>query len=226
MEASALFNGLLIYLCFIPALTFHEFAHAWTSWKCGDDTARSLGRVSLNPIVHMEVVGTVVLPLAAIFLSGAGTVGAAVSGFIIGWGKPVPVNLANLSNPRRDDTLIALAGPAMNLILAFICMGFVKLGLILRSGGSEAAGDMLIDLGSMFVRVNLILAFFNLLPIPPLDGSHVLWNALGLSWESYFKAMQFGIIAVIVVINIPGVREGLGTAVRTATRFLLQVYGI
>lgn len=223
IDSAALLQGLLFYLCFIPVLTFHEFAHAWTSWKCGDDTAKNLGRVSLNPIVHMEVIGTVVLPLLAIYLSITGSM---LSGFIIGWGKPVPVDLSNLRNPRRDDTLIALAGPGMNLVLAFICMGIVKVGMMLKAGGSEDVGEILASLGVLLVRVNLILAFFNLLPIPPLDGSHVLWNALGLSWESYWRAMQYGFIAVIIVINIPGVRQFLWAATQTSTVLLARIYGI
>lgn len=223
IDSAALLQGLLFYLCFIPVLTFHEFAHAWTSWKCGDDTAKNLGRVSLNPIVHMEVIGTVVLPLLAIYLS---ITGSALSGFIIGWGKPVPVDLNNLRNPRRDDTLIALAGPGMNLILAFICMGIVKVGMILKAAGSHDIGEILSSLGVLLVRVNLILAFFNLIPIPPLDGSHVLWNALGLSWESYWRAMQYGFIAVIVVINIPGVRQFLWVATQSTTLMLAWIYRI
>lgn len=222
MDSSALLTGLLFYLCFIPVLTFHEFAHAWTSWKCGDHTAKNLGRVSLNPIVHMELIGTVVLPLTAIFLSVSGSM---LAGFIIGWGKPVPVDLQNLKNPRRDDTLIALAGPGMNLILAFLCMGVAKLGSMLASGGQAEVGEMLVKMGLVFVQVNLILAFFNLLPIPPLDGSHVVWNALGLSWESYWRATQFGFIAVIIAINIPGVREFLWRATQGTSRFFLALYG-
>ncbi len=222
MDASALLNGLLFYLCFIPVLTFHEFAHAWTSWKCGDDTAKNLGRVSLNPIVHMELIGTVVLPLMAIFLSLSGS---GLAGFIIGWGKPVPVDLGNLKNPRRDDTLIALAGPGMNLILAFICMGIAKAGLILKTGGNAGLGEILVSMGLILVQVNLMLAFFNLLPIPPLDGSHVLWNALRLSYESYYQAMRYGFLMVIVAINIPGVREFLGKAIMVSQFFLLKLYG-
>lgn len=223
ISTEALLQGLLFYLCFIPVLTFHEFAHAWTSWKCGDSTAKDLGRVSLNPIVHMEVIGTVVLPLFAIYLSLTQSV---LAGFIIGWGKPVPVNLNNLRNPRRDDTLIALAGPGMNLVLAVICMGIAKVGMVLKANGVDAAGEMIATIGVLLVRVNLVLAFFNLLPIPPLDGSHVLWNALRLSWESYYQAMQFGFILVIVAINIPGVREFIWTATRSTTLLLARLYGI
>jgi Zn-dependent protease len=223
ISAEALLQGLLFYLCFIPVLTFHEFAHAWTASKCGDDTARDLGRVSLNPIVHMELIGTVVLPLFAIFLA---MVQPVLAGFIIGWGKPVPVDLNNLRNPRRDDSLIAVAGPVMNLILAVLCMGIVKLGLMLKVNGIDAPGEMLARMGILLVQVNLVLAFFNLLPIPPLDGSHLLWNALRLSWESYFAAMQYGFILVIVAINIPGVREFLWVATTSATRLLMGLYGI
>jgi Zn-dependent protease len=149
-----------------------------------------------------------------------------LAGFIIGWGKPVPVDLNNLRNPRRDDTLIALAGPAMNLILAVICMGAVKVGLEMKLKGINEAGEMIMSIGYLLTKVNLGLAFFNMLPIPPLDGSHVLWNAAGLSWESYFKAMQFGFILVIVAINIPGVRQWLGRMVDAATLLLVQMYRI
>ena len=223
ISSEALLQGLLFYLCFIPVLTFHEFAHAWTASKCGDDTAKNLGRVSLNPLVHMELIGTVILPLFAIFLSLSGSI---LAGFIIGWGKPVPVDLNNLRNPRRDDSLIALAGPAMNLVLAFLCMGMIKVGFIMKGSGSMEAGQMLVEIGLMLVQVNLILAFFNLLPIPPLDGSHLLWNALGLSWESYFRAMQYGFLMVIVAINIPGVREALATVVVASRQILARIYGI
>ena len=223
IDTAAILQGLLLYLCFIPVLTFHEFAHAWTSHKCGDDTAKNEGRVSLNPIVHMEVIGTVILPLAAIFMT---MVQPVLAGFIIGWGKPVPVDLNNLRNPRRDDTLIALAGPAMNLILAVICMGFLKVGFLLKMKGMNEAGEMIINIGILLVQVNLVLAFFNMMPIPPLDGSHVLWNLAGFSWESYFKAMQFGFIAVIVAINVPGVREFLGKMVIGGMVLLMKLYGI
>jgi Zn-dependent protease len=218
-----LLRGLLLYLCFIPVLTFHEFAHAWTSHKCGDDTAKNEGRVSLNPLVHMELIGTVILPLAAIFMS---MVQPVLAGFIIGWGKPVPVDLDNLRNPRRDDTLIALAGPLMNLILAVICMGAVKVGFMMKLKGMNEAGEIIMTIGYLLTQVNLVLAFFNMLPIPPLDGSHVLWNAAGFSWESYFKATQFGFLLVIVAINIPWVRDNLDQMVGYGLVILLNLFRV
>ena len=223
MDVSMLLNGLLFYLCFIPVLTFHEFAHAWVAHKCGDDTAKNLGRVSLNPIVHMEVIGTVVLPLFAIFLAMSNS---ALAGFIIGWGKPVPVDPSNLQNPRRDDTLIALAGPGINIILAFLMMGVVKAGVLVRLGGAPQVGEMMFEIGRMLVMVNLVLAFFNLLPIPPLDGSHVLKNAINMSYETYWQLTQYGFIAIIVAINIPFVRALLLWAVDSTTMLLARVYGL
>lgn len=197
---SAIYDGLLSYVCLIIVLTFHEYAHAWTASKCGDDTARLLGRVSLNPVVHMEVVGTVVLPLLMIFLSAANS---QLANFIIGWGKPVPVNPYKLRRRRTDDTLVALAGPAMNLLLAFaavvLARGFTALGV---EGGVEVAIRLTI--------ISLVLCFFNLLPIPPLDGSHVLKNLIGMSDATYLRLGQFGFILVILVLQVPPVRWLLG----------------
>jgi Zn-dependent protease len=216
VDTDRLVEGLLVYFCFIPVLTFHEFAHAWVAHKCGDDTAKNLGRITLNPAAHMEVIGTVVLPLVAIFLSVSGS---ALAGFIIGWGKPVPVNLNNLRNPRRDDTLIALAGPMMNILLALLLMGIVRLAVHFDS-------DRLFEYGRLFVTINLVLAFFNLIPIPPLDGSHVLWNGLRWSYESFYHFAQFGFLAVIVVLQIPFVRPLLGTAVKETFLTMARVWGV
>ena len=205
MSQSAIFDGLLTYLMFLPLLTFHEWAHAWVARKCGDDTAYDQGRVTLNPMAHMEVVGTVVLPLLGIFLSLSNS---ALSGFIIGWGRPVPVNVGNLRNPRRDDTLVALAGPAINLGLAFALLAIAKAGAV-------TGVTMFGEVGVRMAILSLFLCFFNLLPVPPLDGSHVLKNAIGMSYETYWKLCQYGFIAVIIVINIPGVRQVLVGVTRT-----------
>lgn len=197
MSQSAIFDGLLTYLFFIPLLTFHEWAHAWVAWKCGDDTAYRQGRVTLNPIAHMEVIGTVVLPLVGIFLSLHNSV---LASFIIGWGRPVPVDISNLRSPRRDDTLVALAGPAINVVLAFVLLALVKVGAL-------TGVEMLGEIGVRMAMLSLFLCFFNLLPVPPLDGSHVLKNLIGMSYETYWKLCQYGFIAVIIVINIPFVRD-------------------
>lgn len=215
MDSAQLMQGLLIYACFIPVLTFHEFAHAWVASLCGDDTARSLGRVSLNPVVHMELVGTVILPLLAIYL---GMTGSAFAGFIIGWGKPVPVNISNLRHARRDDTLVAMAGPASNILLAFVMMGAARAGQL---AGSEGV----VQFALLFVFINLFLAVFNLLPIPPLDGSHLVKNAIQMSYETYWRMAQYGFIVVIMVINIPGVRQFLAKVTSLTAAGMAAIYG-
>jgi len=216
MTQDQIMNGLLLYACFIPVLTFHEFAHAWTAWKCGDDTARLQGRITLNPIAHMEVLGTVVLPLLGIFLSLSGS---ALAGFIIGWGKPVPVNYHNLHHPRRDGTLVALAGPAMNVLLAIVFMGWAKVG-------SMANSEELIKVGLMLTSISLFLAFFNLLPVPPLDGSHVLKNAIDMSWETYMRLAQYGFIIIIVLLQIPAIRQTLSALTFATMALIGRLYGL
>ena len=209
MDSKALYDGLIAYLCFLPLLTFHEFAHAWTAWKLGDDTAHSQGRVTVNPISHMELVGTVILPMLAIFLTAAGS-GAA--SFIIGWGRPVPVIKSRLGNPRRDDTLVALAGPAMNLVLAVVVLAVAKVGLL-------AGTESIVKVASQMAWLSLVLCFFNLLPIPPLDGSHAIKNWIGMSDETYLRLCQYGFLAVIIAIQIPVVRNLVGGA--TAFSFII-----
>ena len=213
MDANWIIEGLISYLGLIVLLTFHEFGHAWTAEKCGDDTARLQGRCSINPIVHIDPIGTVLLPLMMIFLPFG------VSRFMIGWAKPVPVNLHNLRNPRRDDILVSLAGPAMNLILAVALIALARVGLLVHQ----------VPMASVcwqFASLSLLLCFFNLIPIPPLDGSHVLRNLTGMSWEAYVKFAQFGFIAVIVVIQIPLVRDALSFAVIGTRGLLGMIFGI
>lgn len=213
MDASLLAQGLLQYIFFIPLLTFHEWAHAWTAWKCGDDTAYQQGRVSLNPIVHMEMLGTVILPLAGILL---GVMGSGLAAFIIGWGRPVPVNLYNLSKPRWHDTLISMAGPAMNVVLAFILV-------IVAAIASRANYEPLVEISIQMARLSLFLCFFNLLPIPPLDGSHPMQHLVGMSYETYYKIAQYGFILVIVALQIPGIRLAIATATMVTLEGMVNV---
>ena len=202
MNLDLIANGLLMYLGLIVLLTFHEFGHAWVALKCGDDTARLQGRCSLNPIVHIDPIGTVILPLAMIFLAMAGS---SLSHFLIGWAKPVPVNPHNLRRPHVDDILVTLAGPAMNLLLAVALMGLARLGLAFNS-------ENLLQLSVQMASLSLFLAFFNLIPIPPLDGSQILRVLTNMSYETYWQFSRYGFIAIILVIQIPFVRELLGTA--------------
>jgi Zn-dependent protease len=213
MDANWIIEGLISYLGLIVLLTFHEFGHAWTAEKCGDDTARLQGRCSLNPIVHIDPIGTVVLPLLMIFLSPG------ISRFMIGWAKPVPVNPYNLRNPRVDDILVSMAGPAMNLLLAVGLVALARAGVLFHL---RDAAELFLQMAAL----SLLLCFFNLIPIPPLDGSHVLRNLTGMSWEAYAKFAQFGFIAVIVAIQIPQVRQALNFAVNGTLLLLATIFGL
>ena len=205
-------DGLITYLGLIILLTFHEFGHAWMAMKCGDDTARLQGRVSLNPIVHIDPIGTVLLPLIMIFASPS------VGRFLVGWAKPVPFNPANLNNRWRDEMLIAMAGPAMNILLAIVLVGFARVAVMF---GSIDAAELVLRMAAL----SLVLCFFNLIPIPPLDGSHVLRNLTGMSYETYFNLSRFGFIAIIIVLQIPLVRDILGAVVGLTLGALLFCFG-
>jgi Zn-dependent protease len=213
MDVNWIIEGLISYLGLLVLLTFHELAHGWVAWKCGDHTAKSLGRLSLNPLVHIDPIGTVLLPLFMIF----GPSG--LTRFAIGWAKPVPFNPANLRNRWRDEMLIAMAGPAMNIVLAVALVAFARVALIFQS--AEAVGLFL-----QMAALSLLLCFFNLIPIPPLDGSHVLRNFTGMSYETYWHLCRFGFIAVIIVIQIPQVRQALWFAVNGTLILLGTIFGV
>jgi len=216
MDSSILIDGLTQFLALIVLLTFHEFGHAWMAAKCGDDTAKDQGRCSLNPLVHIDPIGTVVLPLMMIFLSMSGS---GLSRFMIGWAKPVPVNPGNLRNPKVDDILISLAGPWMNLLLAVVLVGLARMGLI-------AHVPAMTSFCLMTAYISLILCFFNLIPIPPLDGSHVLRNLIGMSYETYYQFARFGFVAVILVLQVPFVRDGLSQLTLSSLRVIASWFGL
>lgn len=205
-------DGLIFYLGLVILLTFHEFAHAWAGWKCGDPTAKSMGRLTLNPLAHIDPIGTVVLPLFMIFGP------AGLTRFAIGWAKPVPFNPANLRNRWRDEMLIAMAGPAMNIILAVVLVAFARVAVMF---GSEDFTDLFLQMAGL----SLMLCFFNLIPIPPLDGSHVMRNLSGMSYETYMNLCRFGFIGIIIVINLPFVREVLGFVTYGTLDVLMFCFG-
>jgi Zn-dependent protease len=148
-----------LFLVLVLSLSFHEAAHAWTANRLGDPTARLLGRLTLNPLAHIDWIGTVVFPVLAVLSNLP----------LIGWAKPVPVNWHNLSHPRRDFATVALAGPVSNLILAVAAAVLFAMTVATAGGASRAA-----SLFAQIASLNVFLAVFNLLPVPPLDGGNVL----------------------------------------------------
>jgi len=189
----------------------HEMAHAWTASRLGDPTARRLGRVSLNPLVHADLVGTVLFPLLAI-------VGNLP---LIGWAKPVPVNVRNLKNGRRDYVLVAAAGPASNLLLAVLAS--ISLGLITVSPmrlGEPNVSAPLASLLSTAILTNVLLAVFNMIPIPPLDGGNVLGGLLPRSLGTKYDALMrpYGFILLYALL----LTRGFDYLVVPPARFLLS----
>lgn len=153
------------------AITVHEAAHGWVAKKLGDPTAMMLGRLTLNPIKHIDPIGTVVVPIALMLMGGV----------IFGWAKPVPVTWENLKNPRRDMALVAMAGPLSNLLMAILWALIMKLGFVISASMPSLAWP-LIYMGSAGIVINVILMLLNLLPIPPLDGGRVLAGLLPGPW--------------------------------------------
>jgi len=213
MDSNLIVNALLQWLGLVILLTFHEFGHAWMAMKCGDNTAKDEGRVSLNPLVHIDPIGTVVMPLLMFVLP----TGAAR--FLIGWAKPVPVNIYNLRNPRTDDILVTLAGPWMNLLLAVVLMGLARIGVSLNS---EAMANYCVQLADL----SLLLFFFNLIPIPPLDGSRILRVIIGMSYETYAEIARYGFVGLILVMQVPPVWQVLGFLTDRTLLFIAHLFGL
>lgn len=206
MQSTAFVIAVFEFVLLIFSLSFHECAHAWMASRLGDQTARLQGRITLNPMYHIDPVGTLLFPALMIFgpLLGGGMLG----GYLIGWAKPTPVITRNFKNIKRDDNLVTLAGPVSNLVLAFC--GFVGLAVILVFTRGLAPGQetlssntqALATLCQLAILVNLALFFFNLLPIPPLDGSRILRNYLPYGALNAFDRM--GILSYILMIFLGG----------------------
>lgn len=196
LEISSL---LISALAVIIGIVIHESAHALAAYALGDKTARSRGRVSLNPLNHIDPFGTILLPLLMI----------AAGGPVFAFAKPVPVYLGNLKHPKRDELIISLAGPASNIVLA--CLGALMLsGLVNGSLWGLAAGSLLTEFSLTFIFVNLSLAFFNLIPLPPLDGSSILVPFLkGRALDAYYRIQQYAMPILIVVLYLLPMLTGI-----------------
>jgi Zn-dependent protease len=200
MEVGQLRDGLLQLILLIISIGLHEFGHAWMADMRGDPLPRLQGRVTLNPFAHTDTLGTIILPAVMIFLS---------PGFgLIGWGKPVQISLPNPKTRRMDDICITLAGPAMNLVLCFVFAVIGGLGDF-----DPRSQAVIIDFLQMGVFLNASLVVFNLIPIPPLDGSRIAVR-LGLySEETFLMLARWGFIILLVAVNLPFFRTFMSTAV-------------
>ena len=186
-------------IAFLFACCVHESAHAWMAFRCGDPTASMLGRITLNPIKHIDPIGTIVIPAIGLYYGG----------YMIGWAKPTPVNTRHFKNPVRDDILTSLAGPASNLLiagastLALLIISLVSpLGRQLVHGvavETNSALQPIVELLLTFLYINVLLAVFNVIPVPPLDGSHVLRHFLPEGARRMYDTMgMFGLLILFV----------------------------
>ncbi|MBD3258209.1 site-2 protease family protein [candidate division GN15 bacterium] len=187
------------------SLTVHEFAHAWSAHKFGDDTAKNMGRLTFNPLAHLDMMGTIVM---------------VVSQFTFGWAKPVPVNIANLRNPRVADIWISAAGPISNLGMAIIA------GLLYQTmgqpGATEGGAAYFTEILRGGVFINLALAAFNMIPIFPLDGSHILGNLLPRRYQASYERFNQYAPFLLIIIVITGVFWAVvGPVVATVASVLL-----
>jgi len=186
-------DKLAMFLVLLLSLSFHEAAHAWVAERMGDDTPRRMGRVTLNPLAHIDLLGTIIIPLGMLLL--------APSFIVFGWGKPVMIDSRNFKKPVLGDCLSTLAGPFANLLLALLTA--LVFGIWLGHAGDLSMAERILSLAGGVIFLNAMLAVFNLIPIPPLDGSHILRHAVGMSELQYIKLAQWGGIVLLVLINIP-----------------------
>jgi Zn-dependent protease len=203
MELDPIFirSGLIIFIILVASIAFHEWGHAIAADLLGDDTPRADGRVTLNPLSHLDLVGTVIIPLINIFVFGGGLA-------FIGWGKPVIVNPSNFKNRRRDDIIVSFAGPVANLLLALVS---IVVGSFFVMGQPRFA-----ELVKGLVVMNVGLAVFNLLPIPPLDGASMLRRFVGVSEVTYLNISRWSGLVLLLVINIGVTRNMIGWFVAQA----------
>lgn len=183
----------LIAVAILPvllAVIVHEVAHGWAAFRLGDDTAYMLGRLTLNPLKHIDPVGTILVPLVLILTLG----------FAFGWAKPVPINFRKLHHPKRDTALVAVAGPAANLLMAILWLLFAKLAALLPESFSNLAVP-LTYMSTFGVLINSILLVFNLIPIPPTDGGRIATSLLPLRLAyPLSKVEPYGLVIILLLL--------------------------
>lgn len=199
----------------IFAITVHETAHGWVAKKYGDNTAKMLGRLTLNPLKHIDPVGTILLP-GILLLTG--------TGFIFGWAKPVPVDARNFKNPRQDMAIVALAGPVSNLLMAVGWALIARVGVMINV---DFMTQPMIYWGIAGISINLVLALINLIPIPPLDGSRVVSGILPNRWAwQYNKLERYGFLILLLMLFTGTLNVILGYPMFLAQNMFFSLAGL
>lgn len=198
----------------ILAITVHEVAHGWVAKLKGDSTAAMLGRLTLNPIKHIDPIGTLLVPGILLLMGG----------FIFGWAKPVPVNWRNLRNPKHDMAWVALAGPAANFLMALAWAAIIKLGIALQS---EFASEPMILMGQAGITINLVLMILNLLPLPPLDGGRIMSSLLPAHLsQKYDKIEPYGFFILLGLMYTKILGMIMQTPLEALYPWILNLFGL
>ncbi len=199
IEILSMIRGVgIVYLLLLIAITMHEFGHAYAAYKLGDNLPKFQGRVTLNPIAHMDLLGTIILPLLMLIITHSTGGG----GLVFGWGKPVQTSLNNPKTRVRDELLATGAGVGMNLVVAFI-------SAIIAAICTVYDADEIAKVANLSMLLNCMLFTINMLPIPPLDGSHFLKHAIKMSDVAYMNFSRWGFMIMLMIIMIPQLREVL-----------------
>ncbi len=201
-------EALILFGCLVVAIILHEISHGVVALWCGDTTAKRAGRLTLNPIPHVDPLGSVIIP----------AMGALTGLPILGWAKPVPVNPAGMRKPRRDMVLVSLAGPITNFVLAFgaalVTRALINGPAELGQAFDDKSPDLLVQIVFYFAVVNVLLGVFNLLPIPPLDGSALVERVLPASaLPTYYRFRPYGLIVLLVLVFATGIVTEIVTPV-------------
>jgi Zn-dependent protease len=218
MDETKLVHFLLQLVILVFSLSLHEFGHAYAAYRLGDPTAKMLGRMTLDPRAHIDPIGTLLFPILRFFVPGL---------LLIGWAKPVPVTPENFKNPRRDDIIVSLAGPAANVLLAFVSVGFLWfLDFSKFFNVGNPSGTAWLGFFSSFFWTNFALAVFNLIPISPLDGSWVLKALLPGKWSySYSRLDRYGFVLLYAAMYL-GILDMLFRPAESSFMSLLYTSGL
>jgi Zn-dependent protease len=214
MELTLIQKIAVFALPVIFAITLHEAAHGYAALKFGDTTAKMLGRITLNPLKHIDPIGTILVPVVA-YLS---------SGFLFGWAKPVPVNFSHLRRPKQDMLWVAAAGPGANILMAVFWAGMIKLAHLMP--GSDYAQPLAI-MGSAGVMINAVLAALNLLPIPPLDGGRIAVSLLPSRWAILLSNVErYGLFIVLGLLFTGLLNTLIGPIIDLVQNISLMLFGL